>query len=241
MEVVSPITFAHPNGGSKRRFACADVTTSQDAFAPSSPHHNAADENMDDCSGGYGFHATKRRRKNNQECAGSSALLQKENNWSISPFLSGTAALSQPGCQSPIISSENKRTRTTSPQHNFGSPGLQHHHPNNSAHQKIQELQQVVQQQAAQIDHLKSENGSLQTLNQKVENENRILKRAVAIQQDRQHQVNAELEGARTFKEQAEDRIRRLEQMNLTLQYQLQAQNSTAGNDFMTFRPPDVY
>lgn len=136
---------------------------------------------------------------------------------------------------------ENKRTRTTSPQHNFGSPGLQHHHPNNSAHQKIQELQQVVQQQAAQIDHLKSENGSLQTLNQKVENENRILKRAVTIQQDRQHQVNAELEGARTFKEQAEDRIRRLEQMNLTLQYQLQAQNSTAGNDFMTFRPPDVY
>eukprot|EP00984_Skeletonema_dohrnii_P027286 scaffold16812_cov58-Skeletonema_dohrnii-CCMP3373.AAC.2 len=134
----------------------------------------------------------------------------------------------------------NKRTRTTSPQHNFGSSGLQHHHPN-PAHQKIQELQQVVQQQTAEIDHLKSENGSLQTQNQKVEHENRILKRAVTIQQDRQHQVNAELEGARTFKEQAEDRIRRLEQMNLTLQYQLQAQNSSAGNDFMGFRPPDVY
>jgi hypothetical protein len=102
MEVVSPITFAHSNGGSKRRFACADVaTTSPAGFAPSSPHHHSADENMDDCSSGYGFHATKRRRKNNQECAGS-ALLQKENNWSISPFLSGTAALSQPGSQSPI-------------------------------------------------------------------------------------------------------------------------------------------
>ena len=111
MEVVSPIKFAHPNGGSKRRFACADVTTtSPAAFASSSPHHNhSADENMDDgsASGGYGFHATKRRRKNNQECAGSN-LLQKENNWSISPFLSGTAtALStQPGCQSPISSGE---------------------------------------------------------------------------------------------------------------------------------------
>lgn len=239
MEVVSPITFAHPNGGSKRRFACADTTTSPAAFAPSSPHHHSADENMDDCSSGYGFHATKRRRKNNQDCAGSNALLQKENNWSISPFLSGTGALSQPGCQSPI-SAANKRTRTTSPQHhNFGSSGLQHHHPN-PAHQKIQELQQVVQQQTAEIDHLKSENGSLQTQNQKVEHENRILKRAVTIQQDRQHQVSAELEGARTFKEQAEDRIRRLEQMNLTLQYQMQAQNS-AGNDFMGFRPPDVY
>lgn len=98
-----------------------------------------------------------------------------------------------------------------------------------------------MQQQAAEIDHLKSENGSLQTQNQKVEGENRILKRAVTIQQDRQHQVNAELEGARTFKEQAEDRIRRLEQMILTLQYQLQAQGSSAGNDFMAFRPPDVY
>ena len=63
----------------------------------------------------------------------------------------------------------------------------------------------------------------------------------MAIQQDRQHQVNADLEGARAFKDQAEDRIRRLEQMILTLQYQLQAQGNTAGNDFMGFRPPDVY
>ena len=90
MEVVSPITLAHPNGGSKRRFPCAD-TTSPTGFASSSPRHHSADENMDDCSSNYGFHSTKRRRKNNQECAGSS-LLQKENNWSISPFLSGTAA-----------------------------------------------------------------------------------------------------------------------------------------------------
>jgi predicted RNase H-like nuclease (RuvC/YqgF family) len=141
---------------------------------------------------------------------------------------------------SSLSPSANKRTRTTSPQHNFGSSTLQQHHPN-PTHQKIQELQQVVQQQAAEIDHLKSENGSLQTHNQKVEHENRILKRAVTIQQERQHQVNSELEGARRFKEQAEDRIRRLEQMNLTLQYQLQAQNSSAGNDFMGFRPPDVY
>jgi hypothetical protein len=107
MEVVSPITFAHSNGGSKRRFACADVaTTSPAGFAPSSPHHHhSADENMDDCSSSYGFHATKRRRKNNQDCTGS-GLLQKENNWSISPFLSGTAALSQPGSQSPSSAGE---------------------------------------------------------------------------------------------------------------------------------------
>lgn len=118
MEVVSPLTFAHSNAGgnNKRRFACADAATSPALGAPassSSPHHSA-DENMDDCSGGgggggYGYHATKRRRKNNQDVAAatagsSSLMLQKENNWSISPFLSGTAAassLSTPGCHSP--------------------------------------------------------------------------------------------------------------------------------------------
>ena len=107
-----------------------------------------------------------------------------------------------------------------------------HHHNSTTTHhhqQKIQELEQ--------------ENENLRSQNQKVENENRILKRAVTIQQDRQHQLNEELEGARRFKEQAEERIRRLEQMNVTLQYQLQAQSSSAGNDFMGFspRPPDVY
>ena len=122
----------------------------------------------------------------------------------------------------------NKRNRTTSPQHSFGFN--QHHNSTTTHHQqKIQELEQ--------------ENENLRSQNQKVENENRILKRAVTIQQDRQHQLNEELEGARRFKEQAEERIRRLEQMNVTLQYQLQAQNSSAGNDFMGFspRPPDVY
>lgn len=124
----------------------------------------------------------------------------------------------------------NKRNRTTSPQHSFG---FNHYHHNSTTthhqQQKIQELEQ--------------ENENLRSQNQKVENENRILKRAVTIQQDRQHQLNEELEGARRFKEQAEERIRRLEQMNVTLQYQLQAQSSSAGNDFMGFspRPPDVY
>ena len=75
----------------------------------------------------------------------------------------------------------------------------------------------------------------------KAVNENRILKRAVTIQQERQNHAAQEIQGARQFKAEAEDKLRKLEQMNLTLQYHLQAQNST-GNDFMNFpRPPDVY
>jgi hypothetical protein len=107
----------------------------------------------------------------------------------------------------------------------------------------------VVEQQAAEIERLKCEKESarasasqLSSQHVKAEHENKILKRAVAIQQDRQSQMTGELEGARQFKVAAEDRIRRLEQMNLTLQYQMQAK-SASGDDFMGFsrRPPDVY
>lgn len=106
--------------------------------------------------------------------------------------------------------------------------------------QRLQELQHVVEQQAAEIQRLSSEYDSAQrsaselsSQHAKVEHENKILKRAVAIQQERQNQLTAELEGARQYKLEAEDRIHRLEQMNLTLQYQLQQSNSTPGNDFM--------
>jgi hypothetical protein len=107
----------------------------------------------------------------------------------------------------------------------------------------------MVEQQAAEIHRLKSEKESvdasasqLSSHQAKVEHENKILKRAVAIQQERQNQMTAELEGARQFKAEAEERVRRLEQMNLTLQYRLQA-NMASGNDFMwsSPRPPDVY
>ena len=109
----------------------------------------------------------------------------------------------------------------------------------------------MVEGQGAEIQRLKSENDSIQasatqlsTQHAKVEHENKILKRAVTIQQERGNQMNSELENARQYKIDAEERIRRLEQMNLTLQYQLQANSGPSGNDFMGGfhqRPPDVY
>ena len=117
-----------------------------------------------------------------------------------------------------------------------------------SSQRKLEELQQVIEQQATEIEQHKAEkeatratSAGLSSQNEKVENENRILKRAVTIQQERQHQMNSELDAARRFKIEAEDRIRRLEQMNLSLQYQLQTMNSCSGNDFMRHHPPDVY
>ena len=137
----------------------------------------------------------------------------------------------------------SKRTRTSG-QH--GGDAV----PSPSA-QKVQELQQVVNQQSIEIQRLKSEKETIQstaqqlsTQNAKVEHENKILKRAVTIQQERGNQMNVELENARQYKVNAEECIRRLEQHNRSLQYQLQA-NTVGGSDFMGSnfppRPPDVY
>jgi len=121
------------------------------------------------------------------------------------------------------------------------------------AHQKIvSDLQRLVEHQATEIERLKSEKATVETafaglkaVHEKASNENKILKRAVTIQQERQNQAVSELEAARRFKSEAEDRIKKLEQMNLTLQYHLQAQAqpTPAVNDFMGFGPcpPDVY
>ena len=52
--------------------------------------------------------------------------------------------------------------------------------------------------------------------------ENRILKQAVAIQQEQQH-ASEEIKAAYKYKTLAEERIRKLEQLNLTLRYCLEA------------------
>lgn len=107
-----------------------------------------------------------------------------------------------------------------------------------------------MEEQAAEIENLKQEKsnlesnvGSLKSENERMVNDNKILKRAVTIQQERQNQAASEIEAARRFKYEAEDRIKKLEQVILSLRYHLQTQQSNPANDFMGFspRPPDVY
>lgn len=111
------------------------------------------------------------------------------------------------------------------------------------------DLQNLVNSQGVEIESLKSEKTDLQnsiiTLkaeHEKVLNENKTLKRAVIIQQERHNQALSEINAGRQFKVDAEDRIKKLEQLVLSLRYHLQAQqHNNPGNDFMGFRPPDVY
>lgn len=112
------------------------------------------------------------------------------------------------------------------------------------------DLNIVVQEQAQEITILKQDKAALESTvhelrveNERVVNENKILKRAVTIQQERQNHAASEIEAARNYKAEADDRMKKLENMIITLRYHLQAQHSNPGNDFMDFtqRPPDVY
>lgn len=140
--------------------------------------------------------------------------------------------------QSNNHSAKRSRTDAHSPQQEHGGP-------------PPHELQQEVERQASEIATLKNEKtnmehsyGQLKTEHEKVVQENKILKKAVTIQQERQSQTANELESARQYKVGAEEQIRKLEQIILSLRYHLQTQqsNPSFGNDFMgQFRPPDVY
>jgi hypothetical protein len=122
-----------------------------------------------------------------------------------------------------------------------------------SRHSKQQEemvsLRNELQQRVSEAEHLKGEKTSLESVMSqtkheldRVNNENRILKKAVTIQQERQTQALSEIDAACRYRTDAEERIRRLEHMNLTLRFQLQARDSGPNHDFMGFEPrhPDV-
>lgn len=150
-----------------------------------------------------------------------------------------TASVSQGISNSPAHPHSNKRSR------------LDHGWNQVQAKQQIErELQKIVDQQAVEIARLKSEKENVENAftdlkgqHDKISGENRILKKAITIQQERQNQAHNEIEAANKYRVDAEERIRRLEQMNLNLQYHLQSKGSCNGNNFMGFnpRPPDIF
>lgn len=185
----------------------------------------------------------KRRRRQSHEAASSAGP---------TPGISAFPAFASPAF-SPFGTPQTKsggfsvkRSRTDLPD----GVGVCIPSPSHVQQKIVADLQRLVEHQASEIERLKTEKNAvessateLKSSHDKAVNENKILKRAVTIQQERQKQASSELEEARKFKTEAEDRIKKLEQMNLTLRYHLQAQQPAALNDFMGFshRPPDVY
>lgn len=119
--------------------------------------------------------------------------------------------------------------------HEFGSP-------------MNEDLKKLVREQSIQIESLKTEKldiaSSLNMLKvdrEKISKENQILRRAVTIQQERYQSIENDLKNARKERFEADERIRVLEQMILSLRYHLQAQQTHAECDFFNHRPPDVF
>jgi DNA repair exonuclease SbcCD ATPase subunit len=120
---------------------------------------------------------------------------------------------------------------------------LRHDH---SSPQK--DVTRVVEEQASLIDSLKKDKTGLETNltclktdHDRIIKENQILRRAVTIQQDRQTQAENELKAAHQYRNEAEDKMKKLDQVILSLRYHLQAQQPSYGNDFLNNRSHDVF
>lgn len=110
------------------------------------------------------------------------------------------------------------------------------------------EVSHVVEQQAALIHSLKNDKEGLESSLESLKNdhdrvlkENHILRKAVTIQQERQNQAESELKAAHEYRDGAEDKMKKLEQLVLQLRYHLQVQQSVVGDSFLSQRPSDVF
>jgi len=104
-------------------------------------------------------------------------------------------------------------------------------------------LQSIIATQGNEIQKLKSEKESLQgsyqqlsASHEKSQNENKVLKKVLAIKQERQDQFVSELEDARRYKEQAD-------QLIAVLRQHLAAQQQSGGHGmgYNMGGPPNVF
>ena len=105
-------------------------------------------------------------------------------------------------------------------------------------------LQKVIEKQTTEIHRLNQINTELSASHDKTLNENKILKRAVTIQQERQNAAVQELNAAKLYRDGAEEKMHKLEQLIASLRYALhQSQTPSFGNwnGVLGNRPPDVY
>jgi hypothetical protein len=106
----------------------------------------------------------------------------------------------------------------------------------------------VVEEQASLIESLKKDSSaqesslcSLKVDHERLQKDNQILARAVNIQQERQNQAENELKAAHQYRENAENQMKKLEQIIVSLRYHLTQQHTSYGNEFLHNRPPDVF
>lgn len=123
----------------------------------------------------------------------------------------------------------------------IGNKRQRHHEEAQDATHK--HLRTMIDRQNAEIRKLRNEKETIEnsykelsTASEKTQNENKVLKKVLAIKQERQEQFVSELENARRYKEQAE-------QLIAVLRQHLHAQQSHGhtGVGFHNGGPPNVY
>lgn len=179
----------------------------------------------------------KRRRMFDPSSAG-----EENNRHAFLPFHGGGGnnAFGRSG-SGGFIGNGNKRRIYSSPSPPRGGRSYERRDSNSNSNsnpsmdqKKIDFLQNLAKNQQEEIAKLKSEKTQTETSYEglksehaKVLNENKTLKRAVLIQQERQTQASTELSAAHRYKEEADDKIRKLEQLVLSLRYHLQSEHTT--------------
>jgi len=222
MEVASPLAFAPATAGTKRM--CSPPLAQMELEEP----------------------AFKRRRF----ARGNSPDLLSEKLSVQSPFLSVSKSIFNANGTSPAVHfgiDMLHRSRSFLVLTPAVTGSLKRLRPGERSSPQQKDLSKQVEEQATQIDSLKKENTALKTAfaslkasHEKTIEENKLLRRAVTIQQDRQSQAESELKAAHAYRDDAEDKMKKLEGMIMTLRYHLQAQVQV-GNDFLHNRPPDVF
>jgi len=219
MEVASPLTFGHVKAGSKRRFACSPLD------APAAMDTTSA---MDDSSA---FHAQNFKRRR----CGDTEMGNHNNNGGFAPFgTASTSPFASPFGQSQALSIStsigNKRQR-------------QAESPAERNTSQTTHLQGIIAKQLAEVQKLKTEKEEIHTSYQelsasheKSQNENKLLKKVLAIKQERQDQFVSQLEDAHRYKEQSEQVIAMLRQ-----HLHNQAQQSHGPSNGFTGGPSNVY
>lgn len=113
------------------------------------------------------------------------------------------------------------------------------------------DLTSVVAEQRILIESLRSEKDKLEssfktlkTENDRSIKENQLLRRAITIQEERRSQAEKQAREEHQYRLKAEQDMKKMEQVIMSLRYHLQTQQSSnMGNDFMGMPPshPDVF
>lgn len=238
MEIASPLAFSHATSGSKRSFPCspnptAKVMESSLRFRALASQESHSAINI---ANNFQNQSFKRRRR--------VPIEQEDDTPSRNHGIVSTSPLRN-ACATTGSSFKRARHDNNSNDLLPGQKWNQFH-----AQQQINcDLQAIVEKQNKELERVRVEKtdmelrvSEMKNFLEKTSNENRILKRAVTIQQERQNAATSELNAACKYRSEAEERIRRLEQMVNNLRFHLQATNRGPVNDFMGFgpQPPGV-